>query len=174
MMSTTEGYEKLRAALPHAAATLSHERLGSGENFYVDGLAQGELCIGDVLEIEECGTLLEVASPRRPCEKWNKVHNMPAHPHGEPDGNVRHFCLTHTLGGVYLQIKTGGDICVGDRVSLVSRPDPDWPLSRVGTLLYSQAMALREGGLHEGNGEAWCGTSEELMELTMPYCESSI
>lgn len=46
MMSTVEGYERLRAALPFAAGTLSHERPGSGENFYVDGLAQAELCIG--------------------------------------------------------------------------------------------------------------------------------
>ena len=52
MMSTVEGYEKLRAALPHAAGSLSAEavgdlgpRPGSGENIYVDGLTQGDLCI---------------------------------------------------------------------------------------------------------------------------------
>jgi hypothetical protein len=65
MMSTSEGYETLRAALPHAAATLSHERPGSGENFFVEGLAQGELCIGDVFEVEGRSTRLEVSSPRR-------------------------------------------------------------------------------------------------------------
>ncbi len=65
MMSTSEGYETLRAALPHAAATLSHERPGSGENFFVDGLAQGELCIGDVFVVGGRSTRLEVSSPRR-------------------------------------------------------------------------------------------------------------
>lgn len=65
MMSTSEGYETLRQALPHAAATLSHERPGSGENFYVDGLAQGELCLGDVFAVEGRSTRLEVSSPRR-------------------------------------------------------------------------------------------------------------
>lgn len=165
MMSTAEGYAKLREALPHAAATLSHERPGSGENFYVDGLEQNALCLGDVFAVEGRSTSLEVASPRRPCEKWNKVHNMAAHPHGEVEGNVRQFCLTNTLGGVYFRIASPGEICVGDSLTLVKRPHPDWPLSRVGSLLYGNASVLPEGGLRETKGEAWSGTNAELMEL---------
>ena len=133
MMTTSEGYETLRAALPHAAATLAAEAIGelgprpaSGENFYVDGLAQGELCVGDVFNVEGSSTVLEVSSPRRPCDKWNKVHDMAAHPNSSVENNgahstaspplrgsdavrslnprrcfaVRHFAITNTLGGV--------------------------------------------------------------------------
>ena len=134
MMTTSEGYETLRAALPHAAATLAAEAIGelgprpaSGENFYVDGLAQGDLCVGDVFNVEGASTVLEVSSPRRPCDKWNKVHDMAAHPNSSAENNgarstaspplrrgsdvvrslnprrcfaVRHFAITNTLGGV--------------------------------------------------------------------------
>ena len=94
MMTTSEGYETLRAALPHAAATLAAEAIGalgprpaSGENFYVDGLAQGDLCVGDVFTVEGSSTVLEVSSPRRPCDKWNKVHDMAAHPNSSAENN---------------------------------------------------------------------------------------
>jgi len=94
MMTTSEGYETLRAALPHAAATLAAEAIGelgprpaSGENFYVDGLAQGDLCVGDVFTVEGASTVLEVSSPRRPCDKWNKVHDMAAHPNSSAENN---------------------------------------------------------------------------------------
>lgn len=106
MMTTTEGYEKLRSALPFAAETLSADavgplgpRPGSGENFYVDGLSQGELCIGDIFAVEGTSTVLEVATPRRPCDKWNKVHSVEHSSmfHGPVEENVRHFALTNAL-----------------------------------------------------------------------------
>ena len=138
MMTTSEGYETLRAALPHAAATLAAEAIGelgprpaSGENFYVDGLAQGDLCVGDVFTVEGSSTVLEVSSPRRPCDKWNMTHNEndPTHrydhPEDQPEGNIRHYCLTQTLGGVFFRIIEGGEICTGDTITLVERPYPD-------------------------------------------------
>lgn len=167
MMTTAEGYEQLRAALPHAAGTLSHERPGSGENFYVDGLAQTELCLGDVLAVG--GAQLEVASPRRPCAKWNKVHNMEAFLHGDPKGNVQHFALTHGLGGVYLRIKQPGEIKIGASISLLARPHPQWTLGRVADLVYGNATVHPSTGIAEQKGEAWSGTDAELMELiSMP------
>ena len=101
-------------------------RPASGENFYVDGLTQGDLCVGDVFNVEGSSTVLEVSSPRRPCDKWNKVHDMAAHPNSSVENNgahstaspplrssdvvrslnprrcfaVRHFAITNTLGGV--------------------------------------------------------------------------
>jgi MOSC domain-containing protein YiiM len=47
------------------------------------------------------------------------------HPDDRPDGNVRHYCLTHTLGGIFFRVLSGGDIKVGDAVELVSRPHPE-------------------------------------------------
>lgn len=115
--------------------------------------------------MDDTSTVLEVASPRRPCEKWNKVHNMAQHPHGEEDGNVRQFAITNTLGGVYFRIVSGGQISIGNTLTLAERAHPEWPCSRVGHLLYSQATVMAQGGLAETKGESFCGTEEELHEL---------
>ena len=61
----------------------------------------------------------------------------------------------NTLGGVYFRIKSPGEIAVGDTLSLVDRPHPDWPLHRVGSLLYGSATILPQGGLSETKGEAY-------------------
>lgn len=46
---------------------------------------------------------------------------------------------------------------------LSSRPHPDWPLKRLGDLLYGKATVGREGWV------AWSGTEEERQELiSMP------
>lgn len=92
---------------------------------------------------------------------------MEAHPHGEVEGNVRHFALTNTLGGVYFRIKSPGEIAVGDTLSLADRPYPDWPLSRVGSLLYGSASILPEGGLRETRGEAYV-TYEQQRQFDVP------
>ena len=104
---------------------------------------------------------LQVASPRRPCEKWNMVHNV--HPPAEGvEGNIRHWCQTHTLGGIFLRVLSGGEIKAGDSLTLEARPHPDWPLKRLGDLLYSQSGV---GAETFNQGEAWSGTDDELREL---------
>jgi MOSC domain-containing protein YiiM len=218
LCQTAEAYDKLRAGLPPANATfLSAERPGSGEDLFVDGLVAWELCVGDVLGVvvagggggEAAGLLLQVSSPRRPCEQWNVVHagedflsgtvlaGQPAqrcYPSPasssscadeqgkdaggggaggeegrgsgrqmrvfrEVEGNVRHVCLQQTLGGFFLRVLRGGDVSVGDRLTLVSRPRPGWTLRRVGALLYGRAAVAREGWV------AWCGTDAEREAL---------
>jgi histone H4 len=77
----------------------------------------------------------------------------------EVEGNVRHVCLQQTLGGFFLRVLRGGDVSVGDRLTLVSRPRPGWTLRRVGALLYGRAAVAREGWV------AWCGTDAEREAL---------
>ena len=74
----------------YGAAHNDPNRLQLGENFFVDGLSQGELCIGDLFAVEGSSVVLEVASPRRPCDKWNKVHSEEhsSQFHGEIERNV--------------------------------------------------------------------------------------
>ena len=90
---------------------------------------------------------------------------MAAHPDSGVEGNVRHFALTNTLGGVYFRIIRGGEISVGSTLTLAERVHPEWPLSRVGRLFYSQATVAPQGGLAEQRGECFCGTDEEMHEL---------
>lgn len=154
---------------------------GTGENLFIDGLVASDLCIGDVFRLagssDSSGSslALQVASPRRPCEQWNQVHASPSFlegtallgtppqrvdlasgsPYDVTEGNVRHFALTNTLAGFFFRILDGGELAVGDRLVLVSRPWPEWPLKRVGDLLYGQASVAREGWV------AWSGTDAE-------------
>lgn len=82
----------------------------------------------------------------------------------------------NTLGGVYFRIKSPGEIAVGDTLLLVDRPHPEWPLHRVGSLLYGNATILPQGGLRETKGEACvclhtpATCCKVLRELCCPWC----
>jgi MOSC domain-containing protein YiiM len=168
LCTTAEGYQKLADGLPAYAEHFGSSRPGSGEQLHVSGLEQWECCIGDVFAVPGKATRLQVSSPRRPCDKWNMTHNPadPTHRLGHPDdvsdGNVRHWCLTHTLGGIFFRVLDAGDIAVGDTVELVERPHPDWTLKRVGDLLYGQAAVHPDTFM---KGEAWSGSADELDDL---------
>jgi MOSC domain-containing protein YiiM len=154
LCQTAEGYEKLHAGLPAGCiALLSPERPGSGENLFVEGLTQWELCIGDVFASGD--VRLQVSSPRRPCEYWNIVH-------GQKDGNgpdVRHHALTHTLAGFFFRVLTSGELHVEDQLTLIARPHPEWTLKRLGDLVYANAGVQRQDWV------AWSGTAEEREQL---------
>lgn len=160
LCQTAEGYAKLKAGLPpHTHQYLSPERPGSAENVYVDGLEQWALCIGDEFECgaDGAGPRLQLSSPRRPCERWNEVHG--GDPEADTNQNVRHFCMTNTLGGVFFRVIRAGKMKVGDTLSLVARPYPKWSVKRIGDLLYSG------GGVPTEAWANWGGTREELQEL---------
>ena len=166
LCQTADAYEKLRAGLPENAALLSPERPGSGENVFVDGLEQWSLCIGDVFTVPGTQLRLEVSSPRRPCEYWNMIHGLlpydddgAAYQAADGEGNVRHHCLRNTLGGFFFRVLVGGELSVGDTLTLAERPHPEWTLRRVGDLVYGNAGVAREGWV------AWAGTGAEREEL---------
>ena len=177
LAQTAEAYSKLREALPESAALLGPERPGSGEDLFIDGLDSHELCVGDVFTADGTGIVLQVSSPRRPCEVWNTVHatsgfldgtELTGAPpqrrrlHGAPletEGNVRHFALVNTLAGFFFRVLRGGVLTAGAKLTLASRPHPSWPLKRLGDLLYGGARVEREGWV------AWSGTEKEREEL---------
>ena len=85
----------------------------------------------------------------------NRHGTLRQHPIGTEDGNVRHYCLINTLGGVFFRILAAGELMVGDTLELVERPHPAWNLQRLGSLLYSQAGVLPGGGSDAASGEKW-------------------
>ena len=96
-----------------------------GENLATRGVTEAEVCLGDRLR---AGTvLLEVAQARQPCWKLN-------HRFGVPD-MARRVQASARTGWYYRVIETGS-IAAGDRLSLVERPCPDWPLARLLRVLY--------------------------------------
>lgn len=88
-----------------------------GENLTLSGLAEEDVCIGDVLR---CGTvLMQVSMPRMPCYKQ-------ARRIGQPDF-VKLIMQTGKIGFL-TRIFEPGTIKVGDVVELVDRPLPEAPI----------------------------------------------
>lgn len=110
-----------------------------GENLTVEGMAEDDVCIGDVADV---GTArLEVAQPRGPCWKiarrW-KIRDLSA--------RVQRTLRT----GWYARVLREGVLQAGDEVVLVERPYPQWPvvlaseLLRPGNGREAEAAALAE------------------------------
>ena len=125
-----------------------------GENLTVDGLAEADLCVGDIHGI---GTArLQVCQPRQPCFKL--ALNF---------GNTRlpKALVRSGRSGWYYRVLTPGTLQSGDPIELIQRPLPDFPFNDLLKFLYSRdldAVALarvahtREvaGGLRDAAAQA--------------------
>ena len=93
---------------------------GFGENFTIDGLDEGRVCVGDTFAIG--GARVQVSQPRGPCVsismRWKR-----------PDLLKR---VTETgRTGWYLRVLEEGHVEAGDEVRLLERPLPEWTVARV-------------------------------------------
>jgi MOSC domain-containing protein YiiM len=117
----------------HYAAWLSeiggHALLGEpgafGENISTSGWIEENVCIGDVIRFG--GALLQVSQGRQPCWKLNVRF-------GRDD--VAYKTQSSGRTGWYYRVLEEGEVAPGDGLSLVERPQPDWPLARLIKLLY--------------------------------------
>ena len=91
-----------------------------GENLLVAGLEERSVCIGDVWEVG--GARLQVSQPRWPCAKIEMYNRLP--------GLLVRVRATGRYGWL-LRVLRSGELGAGDAVSLVERPHPAWPVSRV-------------------------------------------
>lgn len=85
-----------------------------GENLTLEGLAEEDLCIGDVLRCG--GVVMQVSQPRMPCYKQ-------ARRIGQPDF-VKLILQTGKLGFL-TRILESGTLETGDALELVERPHPE-------------------------------------------------
>jgi MOSC domain-containing protein YiiM len=138
-----------------------HPRLGTpgafGENFSTTGLLENQVCIGDRFRI---GTaLIEVSQGRKPCSVQGRFLDWPKLP-------AR--MVKERRSGWYARVIEEGVVKVGNMLTLVERPQPEWSVKRVFGLLIGgdykadpaalnvlAAMTL----LHDG----WRKRAEELM-----------
>jgi MOSC domain-containing protein YiiM len=138
----------------------NHPRLGApgafGENFSTIGLLEDQICIGDRLRI---GTaLIEVSQGRKPCSVQGRFLDWPKLPA---------LMVKERRSGWYARVIEEGVVKVGDMLTLVERPLPEWSVKRVFGLLIAgdyktdpaaldvlAAMVL----LHDG----WRKRAEEL------------
>jgi MOSC domain-containing protein YiiM len=111
-------YPLWMAERPQDAAML---RPGAfGENLTIDGLVEADICIGDVHAIGD--VRLQVCQPRRPCFKLDLHFN---------DKVMVKAMVQTRRSGWYYRVLTPGTVQVGNTVSLVNRPHPDFTLSRL-------------------------------------------
>ncbi|SMH53646.1 MOSC domain-containing protein [Azospirillum agricola] len=127
-----------------------------GENLSTRGVTEADICLGDRLR---AGTaLLEVAQARQPCWKLN-------HRFGVPDMARRVQTTART--GWYYRVIEDGTIGPGDRLTLVERPCPGWPLARLLRVLYVDTMdraALAEMAALPALARSWKTLAERRLE----------
>lgn len=130
------------------AVDLPHLNLGPGafgENLTIDGLAESDVCIGDVWELVSTASRpgipaeerphLQVSQPRQPCftlvRRW-KERALPK--------------ITIKTGrtGWYFRVDRSGIVSSGDRLELIQRPHPDWSVERVNQVTYAKSNDLSE------------------------------
>ena len=98
-----------------------------GENVSTRGWDESNVCIGDVVRLGEA--LVQVSQGRQPCWKLD-VH------FGEP-GTAREMQASGRTGWYYRTLEPGW-VRSSAEATLVERPHPQWPLSRLIALLFSR------------------------------------
>lgn len=97
---------------------------GLGENLTIDGVAEGEVCIGDQMRI---GTaLLQVSQPRQPCFKFALRFS---------DLTMPRAMVRNGMSGWYYRVLEPGSLAAGDEVRLLERPHQQWSIERTNRLI---------------------------------------
>jgi len=124
----SDHYTRLQQILPAHAA--GHCQPGAfGENLVTKGLTETDVCVGDIYKLGEA--ILQVSQPRQPCWRLNARFGYPE----------MSRLLQQTLRtGWYYRVLQEGMVRQGDTLMLEQRPNPEWPLSRVLTLLYDTPL----------------------------------
>ncbi|MCB1749995.1 MAG: MOSC domain-containing protein [Gammaproteobacteria bacterium] len=104
-----EHYPPLAAAFPRAAAALVPGSIG--ENLTTHGLAEHDVCIGDVYAVG--AVRLQVTAPRRPCWKIDRRYDA--------RGMAAHI-IAAGLTGWYYRVLDGGWLEAGAPLECVERP----------------------------------------------------
>jgi MOSC domain-containing protein YiiM/ferredoxin-NADP reductase len=97
-----------------------------GENLVTSSITEHDICIGDAIRIGK-EVVIAVAEPRQPCYMLNHRFKI-------KDMSKRSQDTLRT--GWYCRVLQEGSIQAGDEIFLISRPNPEWPVSRVQHYLY--------------------------------------
>ena len=91
-----------------------------GENLAIDGMDEGDICVGDVHAIGSA--LLQACQPRQPCFKLALRFN---------DKRLPAAMTISGRSGWYYRVLQEGEINSGDAVSLHARPHADFAFKRL-------------------------------------------
>jgi MOSC domain-containing protein YiiM len=127
-----------------------------GENLSTTGWTEETVCVGDVIRFG--AALLQVSQGRQPCFKLNLRFGL-------RDMALRVQRSGRT--GWYYRVLEEGLAQEGDALALIERPCPDWPLSRLSTLLYhdkSNYEGLAGMAALPQLAESWRGLAQRRLE----------
>jgi MOSC domain-containing protein YiiM len=102
---------------------------GFGENVSTRGITEAGLCLGDKLRAGS--VIFEVSQPRQPCWKLADRFGLPQMPR---------YVQERLRTGWYYRVLEPGSVAAGDRIVLLERPLPDWPISKLVELLYKRGL----------------------------------
>ena len=129
-----------------------------GENFTVEGLADGEVCIGDRYRIG--GALFEVTQPRVTCYRVGIRMDEP---------RMAALLVKHQRPGFYCRVLEEGEVGAGDEIVRVAQGTERMTVAAIDALLYLPGpakgdieRALRIPALSPG----WKGSFEALLRQT--------
>lgn len=98
---------------------------GFGENLTISGQDESTVCLGDRYRIGD--VLVECTQPRQPCWKLDERWSC---------RGLSTRALHTGRTGWYFRVLEPGTVGAGDRVELVDRPHPAWPLVRVARIMH--------------------------------------
>jgi MOSC domain-containing protein YiiM len=101
---------------------------GFGENLTIAGLDENRVCIGD--RWQAGAVMLEVSQPRQPCWKMGRRWKMP---------DLPKQVIQNGKSGWYLRVLNEGELAAGMDIELISRPHPNWTVSRANRSLYHES-----------------------------------
>nr|WP_315260504.1 MOSC domain-containing protein [uncultured Duganella sp.] len=104
-----------------------------GENISTVGMTEQNVFIGDVYRLGSA--LVQVSQGRQPCWKLNRLLRR--------DGAALAM-QTSGATGWYYRVLQEGWIGSGDRLVLLERPQPEWPMTRLISALFSSQLLLDE------------------------------
>lgn len=124
-------YAEWRVEMPMHAALFGPG--GTGENLALDGLAEADVCVGDLVAVGSA--VLRVTQPRRPCFKFALRY---------ADARMPRAMARNGRCGWYYRVVETGDVGAGDRLALLDRPHPDWSIARLFSGVTTRAMDSNE------------------------------
>lgn len=118
---------------PYWKEHVRHELLENpgafGENFSSSGWTESEVHIGDVVRVGK--VTLQISQGRQPCWKLNDRFNEP--------GMARRMQSSGRTGWYY-RVLGEGTLHVGDEMTVIERPCPQWSMSRLINLLFDKLL----------------------------------
>lgn len=124
-------YDLWRASHPMHAALLRPG--GMAENLTIEGMAEEEVCIGDVMQVGS--VVLQVTQPREPCFKFALRFG---------DSGMPKAMIRNGRSGWYYRVLQPGIVRSGDPVSVAARLNPSWSIARMNQFIHAKRRSAVE------------------------------